>query len=396
MRIERVPGGGYRLTDGQDTFGLSASEYEDVYCALPIDNGTLYLLLTDSLPEASDRVALKRMMVRAGGMEPGMTRLQEAITALAPSAAAPPIEEESAAPPVLLPPAPPVAAPEEPEEPEAPPPPPKRAGSPFRHAPPAVAAARRSTPVESVTPDRSVLCVTADTRTATAVEAALRGSRFAVAAKVKDIEQALKQYVAQRADTVLLDLQVPGALEQTLGGGLNPIRQFLQADPNCRIVVTYTEEIKPLLAGAIRAGASAHVQLPYASGAVAEALSKALIARTVSAAPAALGIKRVLACSWKPADAGLLTAARSFIAQAVDLKGLEGRLDDKLREGEAVKLNLEIPGAKKPLTLAAMVASSKYDGALRKTTVRFRFTERSEEAVKRLRAFLEEAQPKLM
>ncbi len=434
MRIEPLPGGGYRITDGTDALALSVTAYEDVFCALPIDNGTLFLLLTDSLQEAADRAALGRILDRAGGLEPGLTRLQASIRTVPPSAA--PVEAAAEAPVIekeaepLPAPTPPVPAPRAPTPagkrpaapgPAAPRPPAAKAASPAakpappapkeeepaepsarpvaapKPRPPAVAPGRMAPPEPSraAPPDKTVLCVTADKRLARSVEEQAKGSRFGIAAQVADIDQAIRRYGEQRTDLVLLDLQVPGALDQTLGGGLNPIRQFLHVDGNCRIVVTYTEEIKPLLAGAIRAGANGHVRQPIDRGALIEALTKALTARTVSAAPPALGVRRNLACAWKPADAGLLTAARSFIAQSIDLKGLDGRIEDRLKEGTLVKLTIEVPGARQPLVLPAHVVSCKHDPALRQCSVRFRFGEPTREMQERLRSFLEGLQPKV-
>ncbi len=466
MNIVHVAGDAYRISDGTDVVELSPTAYEDVFCALPIDSGTLYLLLTDSLSEAADRAALKRMLERAGGMEGGMALLQERIRAVPPTAA--PAPPESATPSEPEPDWTPVAVPALPPPPLAPlahiappvsPARPPVAKEPERASPaanvtkrptttviPTAPATSQASPTAPVTkrpstiipaaqptspaaadvgpspvapaartsarptarfpapavlvpgspPDKSVMSVTDDSRTTHAIEEALRGSRFGVGSSIPDIEKALKAYETQRTTLVLLDLHVPGALEQTLGGGLNPIRQFLQLDGNCRIVVTYTEEIKPLLAGAIRAGASGHVQVPFRGSDLLEALNKALTARTVTAAPAALGVRRALACAWKPVDAGLLTAAKSFIAHELDLVGLEGRLDDKIREGASVRLTVELPGAKKPLQIAGIVSTSKYDHALRKSTVRFKFTERTQETLDRLRGFLAEAQAKAM
>ncbi|MBI3097097.1 MAG: hypothetical protein HYY93_02455 [Planctomycetes bacterium] len=85
MTVERTPDGFYVIVSGGDRLKLSRSRYEDVYFALPLDNGTLFRLLNDTICNTDElRAAYKALVANAGGMQPALTALQEAVKQVAP------------------------------------------------------------------------------------------------------------------------------------------------------------------------------------------------------------------------------------------------------------------------------------------------------------------------
>lgn len=85
MIVEKTADGKYAIVSGTDRLVLSRSRYEDVYFALPLDNGTLYRLLNDTICNTDElRAAYKSLVANAGGMNPALTALQEAVKVVAP------------------------------------------------------------------------------------------------------------------------------------------------------------------------------------------------------------------------------------------------------------------------------------------------------------------------
>ncbi len=86
MKVESPGGGTYVITDGVERLELSQTNYEDIFYAIPIDNGSLYLLINDTVLEDNDkRSVLKRMVDKIGGIESAMTAIQTAVKEVEPS-----------------------------------------------------------------------------------------------------------------------------------------------------------------------------------------------------------------------------------------------------------------------------------------------------------------------
>lgn len=91
MKVEALPTGKFVISDESDRIELTLVSYEDVFYAIPIDNGSLYMLLNDTVLDSADaRSALKRMADRLGGVEPAMTELQAKVKDVSPKPAPPP------------------------------------------------------------------------------------------------------------------------------------------------------------------------------------------------------------------------------------------------------------------------------------------------------------------
>lgn len=87
MKVEALPDGRYLISDDDARIELNRTSYEDLFYAIPIDNGSLYLLLNDTILEASEaRAALKVMLDKHGGIEPTMALLQDQVKVVEPSA----------------------------------------------------------------------------------------------------------------------------------------------------------------------------------------------------------------------------------------------------------------------------------------------------------------------
>ena len=91
MKVEALPAGKFVISDESDRIELTQTSYEDVFYAIPIDNGSLYMLLNDTVLDSADaRSALKRMADRLGGVETAMTELQAKVKDVSPKPAPPP------------------------------------------------------------------------------------------------------------------------------------------------------------------------------------------------------------------------------------------------------------------------------------------------------------------
>ncbi len=73
------------LTDGTHTFALTQGKYEDLFYAVPVDNGTLFRLINDTiLEDTATRDVYKAMIDKAGGIEPFLTDLQKQVQTVQP------------------------------------------------------------------------------------------------------------------------------------------------------------------------------------------------------------------------------------------------------------------------------------------------------------------------
>lgn len=85
MQVSKGADGKFTIAVGAQTIALTKSQYEDIYYALPQDNGTLYRLINDTVIQGEPmRQTWKAMLDAAGGMEPALTALQKAVQAIAP------------------------------------------------------------------------------------------------------------------------------------------------------------------------------------------------------------------------------------------------------------------------------------------------------------------------
>lgn len=85
MKVEKGADGKFTITSGAHRVVLTKMQYEDIYYALPQDNGTLYRLINDTVLTGEPmRQTWKAMLDAGGGMEPALTALQKAVQAVAP------------------------------------------------------------------------------------------------------------------------------------------------------------------------------------------------------------------------------------------------------------------------------------------------------------------------
>ena len=78
-------GDSFVLTDGANTLNLTQAKYEDLFYAVPVDNGTLFRLINDTiLEDTSLRNVFKKMIDQAGGIDPFLNDLQKQVQTLQP------------------------------------------------------------------------------------------------------------------------------------------------------------------------------------------------------------------------------------------------------------------------------------------------------------------------
>lgn len=78
-------GEAFVLTDGTNTLSLTPSKYEDLFYAIPVDNGTLYRLINDTiLEDTATRTVYKAMIDKAGGIDPFLNDLQKQVQTVQP------------------------------------------------------------------------------------------------------------------------------------------------------------------------------------------------------------------------------------------------------------------------------------------------------------------------
>lgn len=86
MNIEKTPDGRFALVQGARRLVLDRSRYEDIFYALPLDSGTLFRLVNDTvLADDPLRATFRAMIAEAGGMDRAMSALQESAKAVEPS-----------------------------------------------------------------------------------------------------------------------------------------------------------------------------------------------------------------------------------------------------------------------------------------------------------------------
>ncbi len=344
MKIERRPDGSYRIADGTDALELDCLAYEDLYCSVPLENVDFEMFVRDMvLADEQDRAALQRMTERAGGTEPAMGALQAALRALPPPSAADSGE----------------------------------------------AGLETVAPAAAPVPGKvcSILLVEADDWDVKAFQERIAGSRFRIAERVSSVSDGLAYYKKSRTNLVVLDLTAQGADVETIGGGLDPVRRFLDIQKDCALVVTCSYETRRLVLAAVRAGANGHLVKPFERADLLALLNKALTSRSHAPAPRGQVVKKTLACAWKP-EGGLLAAWKDFPGRSIDMKGLDAMLPEKFKEGSKLRIKIELPGAKKPLETAAEVASCRWDSAMKSAAVRFKFLGLTLDGVQSLAHFL--------
>ncbi len=389
MRVRLLRDGGCAILDGDDLLEFDPLVYEVVYCAVPIDPQSLHEWLDGALlPDSEDRAALARMIERGGGIAAAMEELQSQLKALPPPALVAAAQAEETGPGGDPAADAATAAPAEPPSPA----PPESAPAPRKSARPPAATAGSGKPDKPRA--RSVLVVVPGDWTARRIQEQLADSAFAVRTRVTRVDDALDAYRKSRTDLVLLDLAASGGQEVTLAGGSQSVRRFLAADSNARVVATYSIETKPLLLAALRAGASAHLAQPFERADLIHALEKALTSRSWAPAPSSSIVRKNLACAWK-ADRLLRGGEwEGFVAHSLDLKGVDGSVDESLKPGAAGRLRLRLARQQDPVEIAAEVSTCQRDAARRCWLVRFRLVQPSLDVVDRLSGFLATLRPK--
>ena len=86
MRIEKTLEGRFAITHGAHRLVLEKAQYEDIFYALPLDTGTLFRLINDTVLGTDPlRVAFRAMVAEAGGSEAAMNALQPSVQSVEPS-----------------------------------------------------------------------------------------------------------------------------------------------------------------------------------------------------------------------------------------------------------------------------------------------------------------------
>lgn len=249
-------------------------------------------------------------------------------------------------------------------------------------------------------PSGSILLVEPIDRIALGFKLCLRDSTFKVVATAPDIDVALDRYLEHRPSVVVIDLSAHGAFDRANPTAAAFVKRFLDIDPHCRIAVVFNLQTKAAVAEAMRSGARAMVEMPMDRARVLEALVKCVSARTTleSLRVPTLQLRRPVACSWKPMDTGIRSfvgAWHNFVARALDPMGVEANLDQHLKEGTVVRLNIEMPGTDRTIQTLAEVISSREEKALHCHPTRFSYVKLPPEARDHLISFLMESLAKL-
>lgn len=85
MEVSRVGPDRYRISQGNLSVELSQSRYEDLYYAIPLDAGTLFRLMNDTvLDKLEARETFNKMIEQGGGLEPALRALQENVQRVSP------------------------------------------------------------------------------------------------------------------------------------------------------------------------------------------------------------------------------------------------------------------------------------------------------------------------
>ena len=85
MKVEKENDGSFAIVAGAHRIPLTLAQYEDIFYALPQDNGTLYRLINDTVLTSEPlRQTWKAMLDAGGGMQPAISALQKAVLAVPP------------------------------------------------------------------------------------------------------------------------------------------------------------------------------------------------------------------------------------------------------------------------------------------------------------------------
>jgi len=87
LEMSRLQGGGCRLAVGADSVSLTATEYEDLFFALPLNTTALYRLLVDTLIEDDARRSVMARVLGALGpaLDSELDVLQKKVSASKPA-----------------------------------------------------------------------------------------------------------------------------------------------------------------------------------------------------------------------------------------------------------------------------------------------------------------------
>lgn len=85
MKIEKTADGRFAIVQGAQRIVLEKAQYEDIFYALPLDTGTLFRLVNDTVLSADPlRTLFRSMVAEAGGSEKAMVTLQESVKGVEP------------------------------------------------------------------------------------------------------------------------------------------------------------------------------------------------------------------------------------------------------------------------------------------------------------------------
>ena len=85
MNIEKTTDGHFAIVQGAQKILLTKAQYEDIFFALPLDSGTLFRLVNDTVLTADPlRAQFRSMVAEAGGSEKAMATFQESVKGVEP------------------------------------------------------------------------------------------------------------------------------------------------------------------------------------------------------------------------------------------------------------------------------------------------------------------------
>ncbi len=85
MNIEKTTDGRFAIVQGTQKILVTKAQYEDIFFALPLDSGTLFRLINDTVLNADPlRAQFRAMVAEAGGSEKAMATFQESVKGVEP------------------------------------------------------------------------------------------------------------------------------------------------------------------------------------------------------------------------------------------------------------------------------------------------------------------------
>jgi hypothetical protein len=85
MKIEKADAGNYRIMEGEDVLVLNRLQYEDIFYAIPLDAGAMYLLISETvLTDQASVKTLKGICDKAGGLEKALAEMQDIMSKMPP------------------------------------------------------------------------------------------------------------------------------------------------------------------------------------------------------------------------------------------------------------------------------------------------------------------------